>query len=101
MVDQFVIDGIMVKDENCEFARPLVVVHKKDGGIRMAVDYREVNLQLDTTANMLPYQSMLFAQLGGMKYFAKVDNLWGYHQLRLTEMASMTKPKQCSVSLLK
>jgi hypothetical protein len=40
----------------------------------MAVDYREVNQQLDTTANQLPYQSTLFQQLGGQKCFAKVDN---------------------------
>ena len=30
---------------------PLVIVNNKEGGIRMAVDYREVNLQLETTAN--------------------------------------------------
>jgi len=54
----------------------------------MAVDYREVNLQLDGTANQLPYQPMLFQKLGGQKYFAKVDNLWGYHQLRLEDESS-------------
>ena len=35
---------------------------KKDGGIRMAVDYREVNMQLEATANQLPYQPQ---RLGG------------------------------------
>jgi hypothetical protein len=88
LIDKFVADGVMVKDDDCPFASPLVVVQKKDGGIRLAVDYREVNLQLNTTANMLPYQSMLFQQLGGKKYYAKVDNLWGYHQLRLYEDSS-------------
>jgi hypothetical protein len=87
LIDKFVADGV-VKDDDCPFASPLVVVQKKDGGIRLAVDYREVNLQLNTTANMLPYQSMLFQQLGGKKYYAKVDNLWGYHQLRLYEDSS-------------
>ena len=48
-----------------------------NGGIRMAVDYREVNLQLETTANPLPYQPSLFQRLGGQHFFAKVDNLWG------------------------
>ena len=27
---------------------------KKNGGVRMTVDYREVNMQLETTANQLP-----------------------------------------------
>ena len=42
----------------------------------MAVDYREVNQYLRVSANQLPYQDMLFQQLAGMQYFAKVDNLW-------------------------
>jgi hypothetical protein len=76
LIDQFVDEGVMIADNECKFASPIVIVHKKDGGIRMAVDYREVNLQLDPTANQLPYQSTLFQQLGGQKYYAKVDNLW-------------------------
>jgi len=45
-------------------------------------------LQLDGTANKLLYQPMLFQKLDGQKYFAKVDNLWGYHQLRLEDKIS-------------
>jgi hypothetical protein len=52
------------------------------------VDYRELNQQLVTTANQLPFQKSLFQQFEGMKYFAKVDNLWGYHQLRLSHDSS-------------
>jgi hypothetical protein len=65
-----------------------VIVHKKDGGIRMAVDSRKVNQQLVTTADLLPFQETLFHALRGQKYFAKVDNLWGYHQLHLEEESS-------------
>ena len=54
----------------------------------MAVDYREVNMQLKATANQLPYQPTLFQRLGEQRFYAKVDNLWGYHQLRLTEDSS-------------
>ena len=66
----------------------LAIVNKNDGGIRMAVDYREVNLQLETTANQLPYQPTLFQWLGGQTYFANVDYLWGYYQLKLAENSS-------------
>ena len=54
----------------------------------MAVDYREVNMQLEATENQLPYQPTLFQRLGGKRFYAKVDNLWGYHQLNLTEDSS-------------
>ena len=50
MLDQFVSEGVLIPDSSCDFAIPLVIVNKKDGGIRMAVDYREVNMQLEATA---------------------------------------------------
>jgi len=83
LLDQFV---SVIPDDSCNFSSPLVIVQKKEGGICMTVDYREVNL-LDGTANQLPYQPMLFQKLGGQKYFAKVENLWGY-QLRLEDESS-------------
>ena len=70
------------------FLVPLVMVHKKEGGIRMAVDYRKVNQYLRVSVNQLPDQYMLFQQLGGLQYFGKVDCLWGYHQLRLDKASS-------------
>ena len=65
MLDQFVSEGVFISDSSCNFASPLVIVNKKDGGICMAVDYHEVNMQLEATANQLPYQPNLFQRLGG------------------------------------
>jgi hypothetical protein len=75
LIDQFVEENVLIADHDCTFPRPLVVFHKKDGGIRMAVNYREVNQQLDTTVNQLPDQPSLFSKLRWQKYIAKVDNL--------------------------
>ena len=61
---------------------------KKDEGVRMAVDYREVNMKLEPTANQLPYHPFQFQRLDGQQFFAKFDNLWGYHQVRLAEDSS-------------
>ena len=72
LIDQFVRERVLVSDISCTHASPLVIVHKKEGGIRMAVDYREVNQYLRVSANQLPYQDMLFQQLGGMQYFEKL-----------------------------
>ena len=45
------------------------------GMLYMAVDYREVNLELDGPANQpIPYQPMSFIKLSGQKSFVKVDN---------------------------
>ena len=51
-------------DLSCDFASPLII-NKRDGGIRMAVDYRDVNMQPESTMNQLPYQPTLFQRLRG------------------------------------
>ena len=76
LLDQFVSEGVIIQDNNCDFASPLVIVNKKDGGIRMAVDYREVNMQLETTANQLPYQPTLCQWLGG-QFFSPKWTIYG------------------------
>ena len=54
----------------------------------MEVDYREFNQFLRVSSNQFPFQDMLFQQLGGQLYHEKVDNLWGYHQLKLDQQNS-------------
>ena len=85
--------GVIEKVEYAEVASPLVVVKKADGNIRLASDYRELNQCIVNTANQLPMQHMLFQELSHQCYFAKLDNLWGYHQLKLTPRAQ----KYCSI----
>ena len=54
------LNRVLILESSSDFASPIVIITKKDGVICMAVDYREVNLQLETTANQLPYQLTLF-----------------------------------------
>ena len=82
------------KISDSEMASPLVLVKKPDNSIRVAVDYRELNALIKPTANQLPYQQLLFSKLSHQKYFAKVDNLSGYYQLKLTERAK----KYCAIN---
>ena len=51
MLDQFVCESVLISNSSYDFASPLVIVNKRDDGIRMAVDYREANMQLEATAN--------------------------------------------------
>ena len=60
MIDQLVSEGVLITDISCSHASLLVIVHKKEAGIRITVDYREVN--------QLPYQNMLFQKLAGQLY---------------------------------
>ena len=71
MIDQFDSEGVLVSGNSCDFDCPLIIVNIKDGGIRMAVDYRDVNLQLESTTNP-PYQPSSFQRLGGQHFFQKL-----------------------------
>jgi len=83
LLDQFVSGCVLVSDNFCNVSF-LGYRQSKGWGIRMAVDNREVNMPLETTPNQLPYQPTLFLMFG-THLFAKFDNLWGYHQLKLAE----------------
>ena len=88
MIDQFDSEGVLVSGNSCDFDCPLIIVNIKDGGIRMAVDYRDVNLQSESTAYQLLINHVNFNVWVANIFFAKGDNLWGYHQLRLSEDSS-------------
>nr|GEV43869.1 DNA-directed DNA polymerase [Tanacetum cinerariifolium] len=56
------------------------VVEKKDGSIRMCIDYRELH---KLTTKNLPRIDDLFDQLQVSRYVSKIDIRFGYHQLRV------------------
>src|SRR5688572_24629587 len=60
-------------------------MRKKDGPLRMCIDYRQLNKV--TIKNRYPLQRIddLFDQLQGASYFSKIDLRSGYHQLRVRD----------------
>ena len=64
---------------------PVLFVTKKDGSMRMCIDYRSLNEVTIKNKYLLPRIDDLFDQLQGAKYFSKIDMRSGYHQLRIKE----------------
>nr|GEX65637.1 DNA/RNA polymerases superfamily protein [Tanacetum cinerariifolium] len=64
---------------------PVLFVKKKDGSMRLCIDYRELNKI--TIHNRYPLLRIndLFDQLQGAMHFSKIDLQSGYHQLRVKE----------------
>ncbi|GKD48319.1 putative reverse transcriptase domain-containing protein, partial [Tanacetum coccineum] len=62
------------------------VCQKKDGAMRMCIDYRELNMLTIKKRYPLPKIDDLFDQLQGACCFPKADLHSGYHQLRVREV---------------
>ena len=59
----------------------MLFVKKKDGSMRLCVDYRDLNAVTIKNKYPLPRIDDLFDQLKGAKFFSKIDLRSGYHQL--------------------
>jgi hypothetical protein len=64
---------------------PVLFVKKKDGSLRMCIDYWELNRVTMKNKYPLPRIDDLFDQLKGASKFSKIDLLSGYHQLKVRE----------------
>ena len=62
---------------------PTIFVDKKDGGLTMCVDYRQLNDGTINNKYLLPRIDDLFDQLSGAKVFSMVDLRTRYHQLKI------------------
>ena len=59
---------------------------KKDGTLRLCINYRELNKVTVKNKYPLPRIDDLFDQLQGAQYFSKFDWRSGHHQLRIREV---------------
>jgi hypothetical protein len=62
---------------------PALFVKKKDGSLRLCVDYRPLNAVTIKNKYPLPRIDVLFDQLVGAKVFSKIDLRSEYHQIKI------------------
>ena len=64
---------------------PVLFVKKKDGMLRLCVDYRQLNKMTVKNKYPLPRIDDFFDQLKGVSVFSKIDLRSRYHQLRIKD----------------
>ena len=88
-------DGV-IEASGSEWAAPIVVV-KKDGNIRLCVDYRRLNSVTAVDAYPMPRADELIDQLGKAKYITTLDLARGYWQVPMSDQdkgkTAFTTPK--------
>lgn len=72
-----------IEPSTSPFASPTILVKKKDGTMRLCIDYRKLNAITKKDAHPLPRIEDIFDTLSGSKYFTTLDLAMGYHQVEM------------------
>jgi transposase InsO family protein len=73
----------IIKRSKSPYCSNIVLVRKKDGSLRLCVDYRKLNSRTKKDAYNLPRTDALIDCLQGAKFFASLDFFSGYHQVAM------------------
>nr|GEW25571.1 hypothetical protein [Tanacetum cinerariifolium] len=78
-------DAGYIRPSKASYGAPMLFQRKKDGSLRMCIDYRALNKVTIKNKYPIPPIADLFDQLGKERYFTKLDLRSGYYQVRITE----------------
>lgn len=73
----------LIQPSSSPYGAPVLFARKKDGSLRMCVDYRMLNKQTVRNSYSLPRIDDLLDKLQGAKYFSSLDMMDAYHQIPL------------------
>lgn len=79
------LDAGVIRESESPFSSPIVVVKKKNGDIRLCIDFRKLNMQTIKDAYALPNLEESFSALSGSKWFSVLDLKSGYYQIEMHE----------------
>jgi hypothetical protein len=75
----------LIRPSASPWGSPVIFVDKRDGTIRLCVDYRKLNDVTIKNKYLLPKIKDLFDQMNRARVFSKIDFRTGYHQLKVRE----------------
>jgi hypothetical protein len=78
------LDKGLIRPSTSPWGCPALFVKKKDGNLRLCMDYRPLNAVTIKNKYPLPRIDVLFDQLVGAKVFSKIDLRSSYHQIKIT-----------------
>ena len=84
MVRDMLETGIIRRSQS-PWSFPLVIVRKKNGAIRLCVDYRLLNGVTKRPIYPIPDCKEFFDTLAGSRFFSALDLSQGYHQMPMNE----------------
>ena len=74
------LEANIIVPSNSNYASPVLLVKKADGGYRLAVDFRKLNKKLKKDTFPIPNINETIDSLSGARYFSTLDLMSGFHQ---------------------
>ena len=75
----------VIEPSKSPWSAPIVPIRKKDGTIRLCVDYRRLNDVTKPDRHPMPNANDVISGLSGVKYFTTLDLVRGYYQMPIEE----------------
>jgi hypothetical protein len=82
---QELLENKLIRPSVSPWAAPVVLVKKKNGGIRLCMDYRKLNSITKKDSFPLPRIDDVLDLLHGQKYFSTLDLASGYWQIEMDD----------------
>ena len=75
----------IIEPSKSPWSTPIVPIRKKDGTIRLCVDYRKLNEVTKPDRHPMPNVTDVISGLSGVRYFTTLDLVRGYYQMPIAE----------------
>ncbi|MCO5564375.1 hypothetical protein L7F22_018035 [Adiantum nelumboides] len=75
--------GFITEVESSDWLFPIVVVPKKNGKLRVCVDYKNLNVQTIKDSFPLPFIDMMLDEIAGHEMYSFMDGYSGYNELKI------------------
>ena len=80
-IDKLLRVGFIWPVKKATWLSPIVVVPKKNGKIRVCMDYRKLNVATVTNTFSLPFTDGVLDVVAGHKIYSSLDGFIGYNQV--------------------
>ena len=83
-IDAF-LDKQLIEPCHSPYSAPAMLVPKKNGKLRLVIDYRQLNNQTIKSCWPIPSIEEIFDTLEGSAFFSTIDMSWGFYQIPMDE----------------
>ena len=82
---QKLLDSSIIRESHSPYASPIVLVRKKNGSLRLCVDYRKLNSRTQKDSFPLPRIDESLGALNAAQWFTTLDLASGFNQVAVEE----------------